>query len=496
MKPSSPSLRVLLLHWWHKLLPSLDKKRRGEVQVQLREAARPDVDYFVLVILSSVIATLGLLTNSAAVIIGAMLVAPLMSPVIGLGLASVVGDEVLLTDSVRALLRGAALAISLAVIFTLINTRLPILVLGDTLPSEVLARAYPGPIDLMIALSGGLAAAFALAQPQLSAALPGVAIATALMPPLCTIGIGFALGEWRIAGGSMLLFLTNLVAIAFASMLVFVLLGFRTNYMDEAKMHRNLRISAFLTSFLLIPLTFLSYRAFQQGTEDYMIRQAVAAAIPDIPGVELVSVEYARQSDLLQLNITVRADHELRYAETKALQQNILNDLHGLAKDIKIGMAFNQILVERLNPAIPPTPTYTLTPSPTNTLGPSPTATPTATLTPTSTPTPTSTSTPSSTPTQTLTPTNTPTPVDARTFNVVFPGLYIRQTPGGPVIGTLRPYQHIIVLYGRVVLNGMVWVEVMDDDGRVGWVPEAYVFPFTPTPTPSPTRTATPTHLP
>ncbi|GAB4536311.1 MAG: hypothetical protein Fur0018_26910 [Anaerolineales bacterium] len=496
MSTLTPSLSVLIRHWWRKLLPPLSPKQRGEVQVQLRQAARPDFDYFVLVILSSVIATLGLLTNSVAVIIGAMLVAPLMSPVIGLGLASITGDEVLLADSVRALLRGVGLAILLAVLFTLLNTRLPIIVLGKNLPSEVLMRSHPGPIDLMIALAGGLAAVFALAQPQISAALPGVAIATALMPPLCTVGIGLALGEWRIAGGAMLLFLTNLIAIAFASMLVFVAMGFRAQHMDTGKMHRNLRISALLTALLLIPLTFLSYRAFQQGTEDYIIRQVVATVIPQTPGVELVAVDYERKSDLLQLNVTVRSDHELRYAETKALQQQILSDLHVLSNSIKVGIAFNQILVERLNPEIPPTPTHTLTPSPTNTPGPSPTVTLTPTPTRTSTPTPTHTATPSNTPTPTFTPTETPTPVDARTFNVIFPGLFIRQSPGGPIIGTLRPYQHVTVLYGRVVVNGMVWIEVVDDEGRVGWVPEAYVFPYTPTVTPTPTATITPTPLP
>jgi len=71
----------------------------------------------------------------------------------------------------------------------------------------------------------------------------------------------------------------------------------------------------------------------------------------------------------------------------------------------------------------------------------------------------------------------------------------MRQSPGGPVIGTLRPYQHVIILYGRQVVDGLVWIEVVDDEGRRGWIPEAYVFPFTPTPSPTsaPVLSATPT---
>ena len=83
----------MLRHWIRKYLPPLGKERRAEVQIQLREASRPSFDFYVLVALSSVIATMGLLTNSVAVIIGAMLVAPLMSPILGIGLASVTGDD-------------------------------------------------------------------------------------------------------------------------------------------------------------------------------------------------------------------------------------------------------------------------------------------------------------------------------------------------------------------------------------------------------------------
>ncbi|MDH3944583.1 MAG: DUF389 domain-containing protein, partial [Anaerolineae bacterium] len=171
-------LRIKLL--WRRLVPPIERERRAEIQVRLRDESEPDFDYFVLVFLSCMIATFGLLIDSGATIIGAMLVAPLMSPIIGLGLASLRGDTFLLRNAALALGRGALLSILLSTFLTLINDWLPFITLQE-LPVEVLARIRPSPIDLGVALAGGLAAAFALAQPGLSAALPGVAIATALM---------------------------------------------------------------------------------------------------------------------------------------------------------------------------------------------------------------------------------------------------------------------------------------------------------------------------
>ena len=121
------------------------------------------------------------------------------------------------------------LAVALATLMTLVNNLLPFFSIQE-LPQEILARTRPTPIDLVIALAGGVAAAYALTEPNLSAALPGVAIATALMPPLCTIGIGVALNRWDVAGGATLLFITNTITIAFASVLVFFLRGFSSSF--------------------------------------------------------------------------------------------------------------------------------------------------------------------------------------------------------------------------------------------------------------------------
>jgi len=165
----------------HRLIHPLSADERKQVIAEIAPSASPGFDYFLLVVLSCSIATLGLVTNSPAVIIG-------------IGLASIIGDDKLIKSSASAVLRGAGLAILLSFLMTLVNRFLPFVALQE-LSAEVLARIRPTPIDLVIALAGGLAAAYAMTRPNLSAALPGVAIATALMPPLCTVGIGIALNR-------------------------------------------------------------------------------------------------------------------------------------------------------------------------------------------------------------------------------------------------------------------------------------------------------------
>ena len=118
-------------------------ERQATVQIRLGEASKPDFSYYLLVVLSSIIATMGLLVNSPAIIIGAMLVAPLMSPIIGIGLASITGNERLLRDSLVGLFLGAVLAVAISILITLSNLQLPFIILEE-IPSEVLSRTRPG----------------------------------------------------------------------------------------------------------------------------------------------------------------------------------------------------------------------------------------------------------------------------------------------------------------------------------------------------------------
>ena len=440
---------------------------RNQVNEEISQAISSQFDFFLLVTLSCSIATMGLITNSPAVIIGAMLVAPLMSPIIGLGLASILGDGKLAETALYALLRGAGLAILLAVLMTIVNRHLPFVVLQE-LPAEVMARTHPSPIDLVIALAGGLAAAYAMTRSNISAALPGVAIATALMPPLCTIGIGLAFERWDVAGGAALLFITNTITIAFAAALVFFLRGFVPKKRIETNhASRALWISALLTLALLIPLSLYSIKFFNDANENRKINEVVGAEVTRINGVELVELNVQHTSEGLSMIVTVRTSTPLRYEQVISLQKSIVDGLQR-----PVSLKINQIFAEQLDPLVPPTFTPTATPTRTQTPGPSPTATfipsATATLRPTST--------------------FTPTPGVVVVVTVTFPQSKLYQSPGGPVIGQLRTRQTLTLLYGREEFEGLIWVQVMDAEGRIGWVPEIYLLQVTFTPTQTPTK--------
>jgi uncharacterized hydrophobic protein (TIGR00271 family) len=442
-----------------KWLQPLGGERKQDVLEELSQASSPGFDYFLLVMLSCSIATFGLITDSAAVIIGAMLVAPLMSPILGLSLASVAGEQRMFRNAVIALVEGSVLAVILSALLGLIAGWLP-LDIFKVLPGEILARTHPSPFDLGIGLAGGAAAAYALAQPRLSAALPGVAIATALMPPLCTAGIGIALANGSITLGAVLLFLTNLAAISFAGIMVFVAMGFRPRHLENTWHHipRSLFISATLTLLITVPLIVLTLQVVKQARLNQEVRQAITAELASLPDAQLVNVNIDTTDSTLQLLVTIRTSRQPDYAQVVALQSAI-------AARLQRTTALQLIVVPttKLDPLVPPTltPTWVLTPTPTNT----------ATLT--STPTATITNTP--TLTFTPTPTFTATPVLAFIANTGGRGVYLFDAPAGAVIGTISESSPIHILYRREIINGQAWLEIRRADDRVGWVPAEYV---------------------
>jgi uncharacterized hydrophobic protein (TIGR00271 family) len=474
--------------WLSQYVKQIDNERRKEIIGNIRQASIPGFDYFFLVVLSSAIATLGLINDSPAVIIGAMLVAPLMSPILGVGLGSITADTKLARNSATALIRGAALSIILSALLTLSNVYLPFASSLMDIPGEVLSRTQPTPNDLIIALAGGLAAAYSLSQPHLSAALPGVAIATALMPPLSTIGIGIALGRWDIAGGAALLFLTNAVTIAFASILVFFLEGFKPRYKrTNGKLPKSLIITGLLTAILLVPLTILGARLVRQAQENRIIRNIVETEVADIANAELVELSTIRSNDELQIEITVRSNFTMSYNQVLRLQEALVSRI-----ELPVALIVNHIRAETLDPLLPPTytPTPTLTMTPT--LVPSPTKTPSPTMTKTATSTlekPTSTASNTLTPTQTEIP-PTSTPRLAIIINTGVPPYYnLFQQPGGPVITQLLLNEQLLDLNEKVLYEGLEWIKVLTDEGFIGWIPGMYLIYPSPTPTITPTIT-------
>jgi uncharacterized hydrophobic protein (TIGR00271 family) len=221
--------------WFAKSL-GVNQEQKEEVYLQVsRSASLVDVSYWSQVFFSAGIATLGLALNSPAVIIGAMLISPLMGPILASGLALASGDFVLGARAAVNLFLSCVLAISFAVLLVAL---LPF----KEITGEVAARTQPNTLDLVIALFSGAVGSIAICKEVkgVVTSIPGVAIAVALMPPLCVVGYGIGLAlslnlmeGARIARGGALLFLTNLVAIIFTAMVVFVALHIDTDHVKE-----------------------------------------------------------------------------------------------------------------------------------------------------------------------------------------------------------------------------------------------------------------------
>jgi uncharacterized hydrophobic protein (TIGR00271 family) len=182
--------------------------------------AQFDKAFIIMNALAAIIASYGLLADSASGVIGAMLVAMLLSPIAGVSLSLVDGNHVLLRQSLLSLLGGAGIVVVCASIIGFLHTDIPA-------GKELLGRTHPNYLDLMIALAGGAVGAYAVITPRIVNAVVGVAIATALVPPLCSGTIFIARGEWDNALGAYLLAFANIVAIQFSFSIVLWLSGFR-----------------------------------------------------------------------------------------------------------------------------------------------------------------------------------------------------------------------------------------------------------------------------
>ncbi|MGB1285589.1 MAG: DUF389 domain-containing protein [Aggregatilineales bacterium] len=200
--------------------PALTQVERSEIVWLSQRNAMASIDYLVLILLSAGLASFGLLANSVAVIIGAMLVAPLMSPLAALSTGLITGRPLLIRRAGVTLIQGVLLALLVSIVAGLM---IPL----DTPTSEILARGNPSLLDAAVAVVSGWVAAYATARRNIPAALAGVAIAAALMPPVCTIGLGIALGRPALAFGATLLFTTNIVFIVVSQYMIFLWVGMR-----------------------------------------------------------------------------------------------------------------------------------------------------------------------------------------------------------------------------------------------------------------------------
>jgi len=240
------------------------------------------------------IACLGLNLNSTAVIIGAMLISPLMGPIIGMGLAVGRADLELLKRS----LTNYGVSTVISVLTAALYFQLTPLTEAQ---SELLARTSPTLYDVLIALFGGGAALLALAPGGKGNVLPGVAIATALMPPLCTAGYGLAMGEWSFFFGACYLFFINTVFIALATYVGVRLLQFKPKqFVDKGRLAVVNRYIAVIVVVTMLPAVYMTTQIIRQSVFENHVKQFVKQEL-NHPGTRILSEQADRETKTLDV---------------------------------------------------------------------------------------------------------------------------------------------------------------------------------------------------
>lgn len=251
-----------------------------------------------ILVFSIFICSIGLNVNSTAVVIGAMLISPLMGPIMGLGLGIGVQDASIVRSSLSNLAIAAGISILASALYFFVS---PI----HEASNELFARTQPTFLDVMVALFGGLAGILAGSRKEKSNVVPGVAIATALMPPLCTAGYGLANGEWGFLLGGFYLFLINTMLIATATALVIRYLRFPVVHLVDTVTERKYkRWFTILLLALVIPSTYIFYSTVSTSIEDAKIQDFVEDRI-NYPGMELVSQNVDRDGEVSRLNLVL-----------------------------------------------------------------------------------------------------------------------------------------------------------------------------------------------
>ena len=259
---NSPILGSIALfqRWWRVVVRS-DIHQLTVIE-KIREDSGFTPRYAFMICMSAGIAILGLLLSSPAVVIGAMLLSPLMGPIMGAGFALAIGDSAWLRESVKAIVLGTIVAVAFA---ALVVTLSPL----QTVTSEIASRTRPSLFDLVVALFSALAGAYAMIRGR-EGTIVGVAIATALMPPLAVVGFGMATFNMSVFSGSLMLFFTNLMTIALTAAVMARLYGFRST-LSERQSHVQIAIMILVFIGLAVPL---GYSLQQIAWEANISRQA------------------------------------------------------------------------------------------------------------------------------------------------------------------------------------------------------------------------------
>ena len=303
------------------------------VRANVREDASFSKAHLLMNALAATIASYGLFANSPAVVIGAMIVAMLLGPIAGISLALVDSDPTILLKSLLSLLSGVVAVVVTAFIIGAVHNDMPI-------TAEILSRTAPNFLDLMIALAGGAAGAFATVSFRLSLALVGVAIATALVPPLSAASILLARGDFALALGALELVFVNLVAIQFSASVVLWLTGFRrvtsTSGQPIAHFLKQNLLSIVTLLALGISFSVSSRRAIETQLFETKTRLTLHQEIDASAGGHLVEVRFGKSAGETIVRAVIRGPTPPTSAQVAELENRLPSPPDGTRVNLRI----------------------------------------------------------------------------------------------------------------------------------------------------------------
>lgn len=303
---------------------SAKKIDHKQVRLNIQAGALPTKTYYIMTGLAAVIAGYGLLSNSAAVIIGAMLITMMLGPVAGVSLALIDSRWIMFKTSLKTLSIGLLLIFGIGIVLGLFHYNLP-------LSKEILARTQPNLMDLMIALAAGAAGAYACVSPRLSIPVVETAVANAIIPPVAAGAILFAHLQFQLAFSALILAVTNLIAIQVSTSLVLWLSGFRRGSGEELSqgfmtfVKRN-AISLFLLFILTIDLSFNFSTSVHQQIYNYQVESQIRKVLEQQDNV-ITTIQYNSRPDYTLVRVAVMGNHEPNIHDIQALEANLAQDL-------------------------------------------------------------------------------------------------------------------------------------------------------------------------
>ena len=281
---------------------NFDVRQEKEDELETIESIRKGIEFkgtnLWVLIFATFVASLGLNTNSTAVIIGAMLISPLMGPIMGFGLGLGISDFELIKRSFRNFVTATVFSVITSTLFFLIS---PI----SEAQSELLARTQPTVYDVLIAFFGGLAGIVASSTKSKGNVIPGVAIATALMPPLCTAGFGLASGNLYYFFGAFYLYFINTVFISLATYLVVRLLKYpKKVFLDKQREKIVTRYVGVIVFFTIVPSLFLSYNLIRASYFNDRVRMFVTEEL-NFPNTQILNKTITDTSDKKEVKVVL-----------------------------------------------------------------------------------------------------------------------------------------------------------------------------------------------